>query len=244
MSMTQTLRPRLPVPRRGEPKLPVMVLLDEVLSASHTGDGVNSARMRNDMNASSLTAAHRREPHDDDPLRDLLRKAQSLRPVWERPELFHIAKSDLVRGIKGLIAAGGAPAAVTPTSTSAPPRITTVTAPTAAPVVIMLSSDRFARLLDLATRPGSGKRGRQDFQGKLAKWRDTLDAEQQSVMLDGDDLLWLRRQLAGFRRGGYQWHLHAIFRGAHPLLTNISAKPWPRRDWSQRRYRRKPKPVS
>jgi hypothetical protein len=53
--------------------------------------------MRNDMNALA-------------PLEDLLHQVRRLRPCWDRPELFHIAKSDVISSIRSIIARGSAAA--------------------------------------------------------------------------------------------------------------------------------------
>jgi hypothetical protein len=189
------------------------------------------------------------QPGTSELLQSLLREAQRLQLSWQRPETFHIAKSNLVHGLRTLIASGKVAANSPPARVSAPipapvpalapafpVRIRPVSpAPPAAALTVTLSEAQFSRLIDLITRPNA--RRRRGFQTRLARWGTTIDMERRTVRLTADDVLWLRKMLINRSRGGYQWHLHAIFSGSCVHFTNLPIKPWPRRRQSQRRRR-------
>jgi hypothetical protein len=192
--------------------------------------------MRNDMDTVSQ-------------LEDLLRQAQRLRPSWEKPELFHIAKSDLVRGLRDLIASGEA-AAASPVRTTAPMPVPlaltsrikpVVPTPSATALTITLSEAQLVRLLDLATRPNRNRR--QGFQSRFARWGATVDMEKSTVQITAADTLWIRKMITARRRGGYQAHVFRVFANTHALFTDLPERPWPRRDRSQGLWRRTPRPT-
>jgi hypothetical protein len=194
------------------------------------------------MNAPS-PAARRRDHHDDNaPLEELLRQAQRLQPSWQDPHKFHEAKSELVFGIKKLLA-GGRPApslppkplGVVPVQTSAP----TLTAmPPLSPLVLALPPERFERLLNLATAP-TGRYRSGSYQARARRWCDAIDAAALTITLTPADIAWIRRQISGRKGGGWQERIARIFTNTHPHFTNLPVKPRRMRSEQKRRTDRR-----
>jgi hypothetical protein len=180
-----------------------------------------------------------------DPLQDLLRRAQRLHPHWTDPEKFFLARSDLVQGIKSLIATGSTTTpsplpAPAPARPSAPPPAPSPTLPhrispvsLAQPLTLTLPPARFALLLGLITAPNP--RRRQGFQSRFARWLDAVDEVDHTIRLTGADVLWLRKMLINRGKGGWQLRLYRIFIDTHGHFSGLPIRPWPKRNRRSRR---------
>jgi hypothetical protein len=181
---------------------------------------MNAATMRNDMDVLI-------------PLEDLLRQARNLHPHWRDPERFFLARSDLIDGIRHLIAASGTavpparPAAPAPVPGPLPMPLPRIPPVSAAPLVLKLSPDRFERLLAQVTMPNP--RRRTGYQSRFRRWLTAIDEAEHSIELTGNDVLWLRAQLINRRGGGFQHALHKTFAGTHVLFSNLPHRPWRKR---------------
>jgi hypothetical protein len=192
-----------------------------------------------------------RQPVAAEPLRVLLQQAQKLRPDWTRPEQFHIAKSDLVHGIKSLLAAGGvaAPAATTvrPPTPISPPRrapvAPAISASTpAAPLVIALPSEKFERLLRVITTPTDWPRS--GYQARFRRWLDTIDGPSHTIRLTASDVLWIRRQIVNQKNGGWQGHIARVFTDTDERFTGLPVAPRRRRPHRKRLWHARRKQAS
>jgi hypothetical protein len=186
-------------------------------------------------------AARRRDHHDDNgPLEELLRQAQRLHPSWQDPHKFHEAKSELVFGIKKLLA-GSRPApplppkplGVVPVQTSAPTPVPTAT-PLLSPLVLALPPERFERLLNLATAP-TGRYRSGSYQAHARRWCNAIDAAALAITLTPADIAWIRRQISGRKGGGWQERIARIFVNTTPHFTNLPVKPRRKRSQQKRR---------
>jgi hypothetical protein len=186
----------------------------------------------------SLSPAARRRDHRDDngPLEELLRQAQRLHPSWEDPHKFHEAKSELVFGIKKLLA-GSRPApspkplGVLPVQTPAP---TPTASPPLSPLVFALPPERFERLLNLATAP-TGRYHSGSYQAYARRWCDAIDAAALTITLTPADIVWIRRQISGRKGGGWQERIARIFVNTNPCFSNLPVKPRRKRSEQKRR---------
>jgi hypothetical protein len=197
--------------------------------------------------------AHRTD-HDNDPLHDLLRLAKGLHPNWTDPQRFHETKSELLGAIKSLLATGGAvvPAVRPPKTAPVPPvpppsRIGAVSPapaptptplpswPSAQPLTLTLSTERYDHLIALLTAPT--RRRRTGFQTRFRRWMLTIDESTRSVTLSGGDVRWVQRMIVARKAGGWQAAIARIFSDLHPVFTGLPTRPRPRRS-QQRRWRR------
>jgi hypothetical protein len=187
------------------------------------------------MNALSPAARWRNHHDDNSPLEELLRQAQRLHPSWQDLDKFHEAKSELVFGIKKLLAGSRPtpplPLGFVPVQTRAPGP--TATAPLS-PLVLALPPERFERLLNLATAPTSRYRSG-SYQAHARRWCDAIDGAALTITLTAADIVWIRRQISGRKGGGWQERIARIFVNTARCFSNLPVKPRHKRSQQKRR---------
>jgi hypothetical protein len=212
------------------------------------------------MNALSPTptSAARRHDRVEDQLQELLGIARKLRPSWQDPRKFFEGQSDLIDGLRRLLADGAtlpplpAPGALPLPQLPLPqpqlpaprrrapvptPRATPAPTPARPDLLLILPPERHLLLLALATAPTRTRPQPRSFQHRAEVWCAAVDekAPVLTLTLSAAEADWIARQIRHRKCGGYQRKLSAIFSNLHPAFSNIRAIP--RRPPSQRKKR-------
>jgi hypothetical protein len=91
-------------------------------------------------------------------------------------------------------------------------------------LVLKLPDNRWVTLMYLLTTP-DGKHESGGYQNRKAKWLDSVNQSNQTIVLDEDDVLWIQRQIANRKGGGWQSKIYNIFTNLHPAFRGIATLP-------------------